>query len=352
MEDVRSFQDELALSVSKDYVTEMMNRNNKFNATEFDDIKKYIPSFTKDYEGKLKIENDELVYVNEKITENEKVWLKELGIKTENFAKIVEENPTKYYGEYITNYKTGNDNIDNEGQKWQIFHSDGENIYLISDDYIKYDYTPNGKGNNGHSITHGNTDYKLSFDDVIQDYEGSKDIINDSKARKWISWVSKYPNSTNNNIKAVAYMLDTNAWKNFAGDKAEYAIGGPTLEMFVASYNKTHTGEVEQLECKEMINVGYKIKKGNGVYTHYCNDLPTNNEFNSLYVITDKTKTPAMWLASPCSISVGNLYFVYDDGKLTSIEYNHNEGNPGFRPVVCLKSDISLKKVSDGFEIE
>ncbi len=82
MEDVRSFQDELALSVSKDYVTKKENRNEKFNATEFDKIKEYIPSFTKDYEKKLYVKDDELMYVEDEITENEKNWLDELGIVT------------------------------------------------------------------------------------------------------------------------------------------------------------------------------------------------------------------------------------------------------------------------------
>ena len=95
MEDVRSFQDELALSVSKDYVTKKENRNDKFNATEFDDIKKYIPSFTKDYKDKFTIQEDELVYNKDNVTENEKKWLDELGIgtKKENFAKKIAEDP-------------------------------------------------------------------------------------------------------------------------------------------------------------------------------------------------------------------------------------------------------------------
>ena len=81
MEDVRSFQDELALSVSKDYVTKKENRNEKFNATEFNDMKNYIPSFTKDYEKKLYVKDDELMYEENNVTENEKKWLEELGIR-------------------------------------------------------------------------------------------------------------------------------------------------------------------------------------------------------------------------------------------------------------------------------
>ena len=38
-------------------------------------------------------------------------------------------------------------------------------------------------------------------------------------------------------MKCVAYLLDIVAWKSFANKYAEYAIGGPTLELFVNSYN-------------------------------------------------------------------------------------------------------------------
>ena len=48
-EDVRSFQDDLALSISKDYTAKAGQRDYKFSATDFDKIKDYIPSFTKKY---------------------------------------------------------------------------------------------------------------------------------------------------------------------------------------------------------------------------------------------------------------------------------------------------------------
>ncbi len=91
MEDVRSFQDELALSVSKDYVTKKENRNEKFNATEFNDMKNYIPSFTKDYDKKLYVKDDELMYVEDEVTENEKKWLEELGMAKESIVKVPDD---------------------------------------------------------------------------------------------------------------------------------------------------------------------------------------------------------------------------------------------------------------------
>ena len=70
-EDVRNFQDDLALSISKDYTKKAGQRDNKFNADKYttdkaaDSVYTYIPSFTKKYEGKFAIVNDELKYVGD-----------------------------------------------------------------------------------------------------------------------------------------------------------------------------------------------------------------------------------------------------------------------------------------------
>ncbi len=336
MEDVRSFQDELALSVSKDYVTKKENRNEKFNATS-DGMKEYIPSITDEYKDKLKIVDDELMYLEDNVTENEKKWLEELGIGTtkKSTAQLIEEDPKSYYGEYVLNYTTDNTEIDKLGYKWRIFHSDGENIYLITEAYV-YE--------------------KITFSDVIQNYEGSQDIINKSEARKWISWIDKYPKSTNDNIKAVAYMLDTNVWEKYAGSKAKYAIGGPTIEMFVASYNKVHEEQSQQLACNEMDENGYKIKKGNENYDYFVSNL-SDDELYLLYIIRYTGTAYFMYLASPSSYE-NNKIMVVSPGGIKEISYmglnksGTSRDIPGTRPIVCLKSDVTLKKVSGGYEIE
>ena len=78
-EDVQTFRDDLALSISKDYTAQAGQRDYKFSATDFDKIKGYIPSFTKKYENKFVIVNDELKYVGEE--EKEVNWSKDLGVK-------------------------------------------------------------------------------------------------------------------------------------------------------------------------------------------------------------------------------------------------------------------------------
>lgn len=149
-------------------------------------------------------------------------------------AKEIADNATTSYGAYVTNY-----DIDNStGVKWKIFNSDGVNIYLIADDYVDYDKIPatvktSSKPN--HSTMYSNAVY---FTDILKDYNGSNDISNHNLSNKWLSKYSeKNFTSEYENMKAIAYMLDTNLWREFKEDTAIYAIGGPTLEILFESYN-------------------------------------------------------------------------------------------------------------------
>ena len=81
-EDVRTFQDELALAVSKQYTAAGGHRDEKISTSDFNEIQDYIPSFSEKYTDKFVIENDELVYTS-KVTETEKVYLSSLNIKRE-----------------------------------------------------------------------------------------------------------------------------------------------------------------------------------------------------------------------------------------------------------------------------
>ena len=245
-------------------------------------------------------------------------------------ADDITSNPEEYYGQYV-DYQPSNGDTE---VKWKIFYA-GTNpndstdttsrIYLIADDYISSTYAPKGKG--GTSIT-ANSTYRLSFNNVISDYNGSSNITN-NLVKPWLSYLnSSYGrNSTYNNMKAVAYMLDTNVWSTFKDStdnsgKAEYAIGGPTLDLFSASYNQKYSSKQIQYYPDASTSYGYQVKWSTvGGYNYYIEGLPTND---SLYVISSSSKAYAMWLASPSadySTSVMNVYCV---GRVSSNYYADN----------------------------
>lgn len=116
-EDVRSFEVELALAVSKEYTSKAGQRDNKFNETELTKIQDYIPSFSEKYSEKFIIQDDELRYTDE-VDEKEKEWLKELNIK--EMESLLPEGYTEL--EYIES--TGTQYIDTgyifDGSNYEI----------------------------------------------------------------------------------------------------------------------------------------------------------------------------------------------------------------------------------------
>ena len=341
-EDVRNFQDDLALSISKDYTKKAGQRDTKFNATTFEEIQNYIPSFNKKYEGKFVIKEDELIYVEDKVSENEKNWLSDMTVGAkEKFAKVVEANVEEYYGKSITNYSA------NGVTDWKIFHSDGNNVYIIASDYVPVSTLPTTSA--GHKPANANSSYPKAapFDNVINDYDGSSNITDEKIKALNNDYFSKGYTSINSNMKAVAYMLDTGIWSSFASEKAEYAIGGPTVEMLMASYSKKYG---KDYRARASSATGYEISKdgGDNWATYYSEMLSTSD---SLYVISNYTNNAAaMWLASPSADDPTYVMNVLCNGYVYYYRYYYTD--IGFRPLVCLKSDIQLEADGAGYKIK
>ena len=91
-EDIRSFQTELSIYVGKQMTVDYYGNREKISTNEYpklDEMKEYISSYSKKYVEKLGIDNDELVYFPDKVTENEKKWLDDLGIRP--YSKYIPE---------------------------------------------------------------------------------------------------------------------------------------------------------------------------------------------------------------------------------------------------------------------
>ena len=191
-------------------------------------------------------------------------------------------------------------------------------------------------------------DYQFSMrGNILIHYQNGSDYITDSKIKMLNNDyfnVKKY-SSTKENMKVVAYMLDTNVWKRFQGDKAEFAIGGPTIELLMNSYSQKY-------------NVDYKAQAGNSTGYQMSSDGGVTwlesgvklNENDDLYVIRSIDKAFFTWIASPCMYDPNNisdkmLVMAYNG----TISENSYDGTlTGFRPVVCLNSNVELEKNSNG----
>ena len=106
--DVRNFQDELAVYVGNQVLMDYGGTREKITTSEnpkVDEMQNYILSFTKKYEEKFGIEDDELVYFPDKVTADEKKWLENLGIKLVGYSiKEASEDCFEWVGNSITGY--------------------------------------------------------------------------------------------------------------------------------------------------------------------------------------------------------------------------------------------------------
>ena len=229
----------------------------------------------------------------------------------EIIAKI-RANPQAYYGKKVTNYKAS----DSDTNTYRIFYVDKDNYFKdgYNTIYLKADYTGGGS--------------------CSTSYDASQTLIkrmNPLWATKGNTVAAKTTTISNQNEQAAAWLCDPSKWTAYCDtDKANYAIGGPSVEMYVKSYNQTHGDDA--LGCQYQTNTVpgyiYKVKdtiQNSGWYTN-DNTLDYSMTYKSMYCGQNGKRTGSWWLASPSaqsSISVcdvggsnarlyGNNYY-YDD---------------------------------------
>lgn len=271
------------------------------------------------------------------------------------------DGASTYFGWDVINYA---ETLPEELQdtEWQLFYAgalDGETeerIYLISKEYVKNTQLPfverNGIKTEAKPVSQSNSKYKANFggstSGVIPQYEASSDIS--KNLQKYNKDFFKDYTSTKPNIKAVAYMLDTISWRSFATSKkkyADWAIGGPTLELLFKAYNKYKGTEYE---CDAVSANGYKIKiTPNGSFSNYETRIienDTNIKNNPYSAYTSRHNGKGYWIASPSNGGADvQITIDAEDGTLDNAFYYSD--NFCFRPIILLNSNYTLEKTKD-----
>ena len=259
-------------------------------------------------------------------------------------AATISKNASKYYGAYV-DYTTTN--TLSEKYKWRIFYATNTNIFLISEDYINVADLPATAKGNKPANTNTSKPKAEPFDKIIGAYTGSASITEDMK---WFNkdYFDKGYTSTNTNMKAVAYMLDKSIWTDkFKGNGADYVVGGPSLDMVLSSYNQ-YTNQNNMYQSRAENSTGYKMSDDSGTKWSYNSSTSSKylTQGDTLYRISNTNNAYAYWVSSPSAFDTGMVMCVAYGGYVSF--YDYCDTYRGFRPVVCLKSGISLKEVESG----
>ena len=153
--------------------------------------------------------------------------------------------------------------------------------------------------------------------------------------------MARVPSGLNNTyVGEVSTLLNTDNWTGFVkGEYAEYAIGGPTLEMWFASWNKHEDYERLYLNFTEN---GYFVGKEANPST--CTSIELTDT-SGLYFSSEINHN--YWLATVLANDSGGAAMAHFAETSRDLGCLFNNGMmrtlyQGLRPVVCLKKTIQL----------
>ena len=254
------------------------------------------------------------------------------GVNFEMTASDVANKPS-IYGSTVTNYNAN-------GIKWKVFYATTDRIYLIASDYVHYSKLTNAYKN-------GASCYNTSDSPYSYYWASGGTSLETTGRQDGIFMATGYTlNSSNVNSKCVSGLLNTNNWTDFVDTNyADYAIGGPTLNMYIASWNaKGYT----TLYTNTNTN-GYYVGTSANPTDYFVNISSDKAGYgDTLYYPHQSTYSNCYgyWLAATSAFSTNDFMNVYFYG---GVDYNgYNNYNFGVRPLVSLKSGVTLQKNSDG----
>lgn len=246
--------------------------------------------------------------------------------KTTLASQIKAEN----YGETI-NYSS------NGITDWKIFYNDGTNVYLIASEYLPVEKVPTATG-----MTTTGT-YQAYWSNVP-----SLQTVNNIILTKFKH--TGYSLNSNDNSKCASTLLNHNNWTSFVNDnKADYAIGSPTLEMWIASWNEKYPSD--QLYCNNTNTIGYYVGTTNfpTSYSVSAKIMSQKEGYSDTLYYPHKSSynsSTGGWFASPAAYGNNQLMAMDCYGNLGCGTYSYK--NFSVRPVVRLKSEIQATKNASG----
>ena len=150
----------------------------------------------------------------------------------------------------------------------------------------------------------------------------------------------------------MGYMLDEDVWKDFKNSNlAEFAVGGPSFEILEKSYREV---------TENLYPLSFEVNEFGYPTSDYFYRLPSeDSRVEFLFSKLKRTSYILSTSANSKNSGSGNLdyallSFICDEGVSDYYEIlstNHESSSRydyGFRPMVCLRSDIKLIEETNG----
>ena len=245
-------------------------------------------------------------------------------------AVQIAENKEKYYGKIAENYTAG-------GLTYRIFYVDTEN-----------------KFGDGANTVYLKADYKKRIeltDHITYNPEGNDLEVYKRMNPLWSAQRGSIaPASWNNNERVAGWLCSPTQWTDYLDNtKARYAIGGPSAEMYVASYNDVahSTGTVKgglstEYSTRDVPGYIYKAEgtTQDDVWSTNVDTLDYNG-YECMYAEKNGDRSAYCWLTSPSSFGFNFLCFVYGGGA--SLKCGGYMNSNGIGPLVSLKSGVLVE---------
>ena len=282
-----------------------------------------------------------------------------------NIVDKIIVNPTAYYGKKVTNYKAS----DSDTNIYRIFYVDRNNDFGdgFNTIYLKADYSSTNYNSNDYEsydsvntkVREMNPEWaKGKKADSDTKTRGESEFENSKAETKIVTWneneqVAAYLCSPVNEANYANTLLP---WKEYYNSEyANYVIGGPSVEMYVKSYNEAYKGKIND-NTKYPIGATYRVASAPGyIYTlngarstisnmdcYTGTDSIDYQNYNSMYCGKTENgiakKTGQWWLASPSADRSDYVCTVYGGAATLSGRYYGN--GTGVSPLVSLKSSF------------
>ena len=261
-------------------------------------------------------------------------------------AKMVAENPEKYYGLKVTNYTSTNGQDD-----WRIFYSDGTHIFLITGDYVDLSVANRLDSNTG--MTKEGTKYVTYWDP--SNIPNLQTVSETVKTRFMATGYTL--NSYSINSRCVSTLLNASNWGSYKDNNgmAEYAVGGSTIEMWMASWNelcdKKYNKSSDKLYCNKTNSDGYYVGTSSNP-TSTSIDLSAKEGYNNSLYYPHHTETSDgnneclyYLLASPSAYMDRLLSSVSCYGSVNDNYLDYGNFVTVLRPVVSLNSEVTVNAI-------